>query len=477
MKRIITAVLCIVLMILPFAALGYTAFGKIPVQYDETFMGEFSEKHERLKTIESPKIILVGGSNLAFGVDSSLLEEYTGMPVVNYGLYANLGTKVMLDMSRKYIGQGDIVVICPETNEQTYSLYYNADSILQAYDSDPSMLLDAKITNAGKLIGALPSFASNKLSFYLSDTKPSSADIYAKESFDEYGDIYVERKFNEMRSDYDTAMPINISTEIIGDGFISYLNSYAQSATKKGAQVFFSFSPMNSRAVKSNDAQKEEFYRYLGENLDFPIISDINDYILESAYFYDTNFHLNTRGAKFRSALLADDIRRACGMTDFVETIKYTSISRPENYFGDQEDKDDENAKYFTFEKTSSGLTITGLTDDGKKQTTLTVPKYSEGAAVTELAGGALSQSGVLKTLIVPEDSNLETFGEKAFDGCKMLKRIELYLLPSKITAHAKAFEGMNSDCLIYVPEENFGVFTGDYFWGGMMRYVAKLGE
>ncbi len=476
MKKIICTVLCVILVILPFAAIGYTAFGKIPTQYDGTFMGEFSEKHERLKTVEGPRIILVGGSNLAFGVDSALLEEYTGLSVVNYGLYANLGTKVMLDMSAKYIGEGDIVVICPETNEQTYSLYYNADSILQAYDSDPSMFLDAKITNAGKLIGGLPAFAANKLKFHLSGTKPSSQDIYAKESFDEYGDIFVERKFNEMRSDYDTAMPINISTDIIGDGFVDYLNSYAKKAQDRGAEVYFSFSPMNVRAVKSSDEQKEEFYRYLGESLDFSVISDIDDYILESAYFYDTNFHLNTRGAKLRTALLADDIRRACGMTDFVETIKYTAIERPDDYFGEEE-KTDENAKYFTFEKTASGIIITGLTDEGKKQTSLTVPQSFDGTAVTELAGGALSQSDVLEVLVVPENSNLETFGEKAFDGCKKLKKVELHLLPGKISAHAGAFEGMNQNCFIYVPEENFGVFTGDYFWGGMMKYVRQIGE
>lgn len=476
MKKTIVAFLCIILVILPFAAISYTAFGKIPAQYDETFMGEFSQKHELLKTVEGPRIVLVGGSNLAFGVDSELLEKYTELPVVNYGLYANLGTKVMLDMSQKYIRNGDIVIICPEMNEQTYSLYYNADSILQAYDSDPSMIYDAKITNAGKLFGALPSFASNKLSFYQSGKKPSSAGIYAKESFDEFGDIYVERKFNEMRSDYDTAMPINISTDIIGDGFVNYLNNYAKKAQDKGAQVYFSFSPMNARAVKSDDVSKEEFYRYLGENLDFPIISDIDDYILESAYFYDTNFHLNTRGAKLRTALLADDIRRACGMTDYVETIKYSAIERPEDYFAEDK-KADENSKYFTYEKTASGLIITGLTDEGKNQKTLIVPNNSDGTAVTELSGGALAQSGVLEVFVIPETSKLGTIGEKAFDGCKKLRRIELYLLPDMISAHAEAFEGMASGCYIYVPEENFGVFTGDYFWGGRMKYVRMIGE
>ena len=41
------------------------------------------------------------------------------MPVVNFGLYANLGTKLMLDLSRSGIGAGDVIVVAPEMNEQT----------------------------------------------------------------------------------------------------------------------------------------------------------------------------------------------------------------------------------------------------------------------------------------------------------------------------------------------------------------------
>ena len=33
------------------------------------------------------------------------------MPVVNFGLYANLGTKYMLDIAKDFIGKDDIVII------------------------------------------------------------------------------------------------------------------------------------------------------------------------------------------------------------------------------------------------------------------------------------------------------------------------------------------------------------------------------
>ena len=79
-----------------------------PAQFDNTFLGELSCKIERLESIDQPKIIVVGGSSVAFGLRSDIMEQQLGMPVVNFGLYASLGTKLMVDLSKANIGEGDI---------------------------------------------------------------------------------------------------------------------------------------------------------------------------------------------------------------------------------------------------------------------------------------------------------------------------------------------------------------------------------
>lgn len=477
MRKSIFAVLCAVLILLPFPVLAYTALIATPPQYDETFLGELGEKHERLKSIEGEKAVLIGGSSLAFGVDSALLEEYIGMPVVNYGLYAAIGTKAMLDLSEKYIGDGDIVVICPEVEEQTYSLYYNGESMLQAADGNIPLLLDAGFDNYGKLAATLPSFSKSKRAFYKSGSKPGASGIYSKDSFDEYGDVYVERKYNEMPRNYDSAMPMRISTEIIGDGFIDYLNGYASKMERRGARVYFSFSPINKNAVASTNTEKEEFYKFLGENLDFPIISGIDKYILDSAYFYDTNFHLNTRGAKLRTALLADDILRETGQPEFVETVKYSAPKRPENYFDKDEtggDVENGDAECFEYTKTEGGYIVSGLTEKGVKQEKLVIPSAVDGTAVIEIGSEAFAASKVLETVVIPANTKLATISNRAFAGCGTLRRIENNAEPSKLTASSEAFDGMNGSCFVYVPSENYGAFAGDYFWGGMMKYVKE---
>jgi hypothetical protein len=81
------------------------------------------------------------------------MEEMLGMPVVNFGLYATLGTKLMLDLSREYINEGDIIVIAPETDAQTYSLFFNAEAAWQAADGELSLLPKIAKENFSSMIG------------------------------------------------------------------------------------------------------------------------------------------------------------------------------------------------------------------------------------------------------------------------------------------------------------------------------------
>ena len=122
-------------VLIPFGAiLGISAFAK-PV-YGQTFLGELAPKYERLNAIDEPKVIIVGGSSVAFGLDSALLEEQISMPVVNFGLYATLGTKIMMDLSKANINEGDIVVLAPEMDSQT----------LEGLDTTMKIITPGKIT-------------------------------------------------------------------------------------------------------------------------------------------------------------------------------------------------------------------------------------------------------------------------------------------------------------------------------------------
>ena len=80
-------------------------------QYLNNYQAALIDKNERLCSIDGPKIVLVGNSNLAFGIDSRALEEAFGMPVVNMGMHGGLGNAFNEQAAVQNVCKGDIVIL------------------------------------------------------------------------------------------------------------------------------------------------------------------------------------------------------------------------------------------------------------------------------------------------------------------------------------------------------------------------------
>ena len=74
-------------------------FNMLP-QYENGYCASLIDKVNRLKSINEPKIVLLGNSNLAFGIDSKMLEESMNMPVVNMGLHGGDGNAFHEEMAK-----------------------------------------------------------------------------------------------------------------------------------------------------------------------------------------------------------------------------------------------------------------------------------------------------------------------------------------------------------------------------------------
>ena len=111
--RLLTAKLAIVLVPVAVTCYLILVLADIVSGGNDYILADL-EKYNRLATILSPKLVLVGGSATAFGIDSSRLEKSLGMPVVNMSLHAAVGLKFMLYDVVERIANGDIVIVMPE---------------------------------------------------------------------------------------------------------------------------------------------------------------------------------------------------------------------------------------------------------------------------------------------------------------------------------------------------------------------------
>ena len=138
------------------------AFG-LPSVYEDTFLGEMKYKIKRLKETDGKRIVLIGGSGVPFGVRSDLIEKYLPeYKVVDFGMYASLGSDVMLDFAKARINQGDIIIFMPEQHEQTLSMYYNGASLWQALDGDYQSYWLLSKEKRERLVGDLFKFSQDK---------------------------------------------------------------------------------------------------------------------------------------------------------------------------------------------------------------------------------------------------------------------------------------------------------------------------
>lgn len=288
----------------------------MPSVFDESYYGELYEMYSRLKKTKEKKMVILGSSSVAFGLDTELLEQelhHVGLnyTVCSFGLYGALGTKIMLDLSKDYINKEDIVIFAPEYIEQELSLYFSCEHTWKAMDGHFEMLSKLDKDNRKTMIGNYPKFVSEKQKYLKDGIKAKTNDIYNKSSFNDKCNLVYERKFNEMDGGFDQNSLIKLDESIFDQNFISYVNDYANHVRKQKAEIYYAFSPMNAIAFDRFYTNEEiyNFYNFIQDSFNFRVIGNINDYIMEHEWFYDSNVHLNSSGAIVRTSQLLDDIK------------------------------------------------------------------------------------------------------------------------------------------------------------------------
>ena len=391
----------------------------LPPQYSESFLGQLKAKCARLKQEQGKRIVLVGGSSVAFGCDSRMIAEtFSEYGVVNFGMYAGLGSKVMLDLSEGDIHAGDIVILSPEQDAQTLSGYFNAEAMWQAADGDFSMLFCLKREDLGRMAGSFPKFAQEKFQYFINETKPAQDGVYSCGAFNAYGDIrYDLCSRNIMPLGYDANTMVHYTKEILDDTFVRYMNAYAKKLRGKGASVWYRFCPVNALAADPA-SEVAAYYEMLSEKLDFPVIGNPADSIMEPEWFYDTNFHLNACGKMVHTVQLIKDIKAMLG--DSTDT-KPALVSKPAMAYANE--------------------------GEGRGSI-LEADRYR----------------GNSKVEMVTVEERICQIEDYAFDGCTSLRAIIMENEnPSACMAGKHLLDG--TDAFIYVPDEALSAYRINYFW------------
>jgi len=268
-----------------------------------TFIAAIIDKDENLKRTVSPKIIFVGGSNLAFGLNSQLVEQQFGMPVVNLGLHGILGLNFILEQAKSNINAGDVVIVCPEYEMLTQIPDGGISSweLAEAFFVSPRIF---KYVVSFKQIG--PIFTSfrllldehRKMLFKPKDYLKEINAIYRRDGFNRYGDMTLHLPLgSEYHGDNKTG--------IGGDEYdlkraVTLLNSFNSYVLSRQAKVFLLPPPYPSSAF-SVGAGYSEMYARLKQSLKISILASPKQFFFPDQYFYDHVYHLTAQGREVRT--------------------------------------------------------------------------------------------------------------------------------------------------------------------------------
>lgn len=281
---------------------------RIPPQFADTYDAAAIDKYKLLMNTESPKMIMIAGSNFAFGLDSGKISEEFHMPVVNLGLHAGIKPHFNLEMAGKNIGAGDIIVIGLEYGEY-YEREIDVPTALTTVENYEQLWEFISYVDYPRIFqGYISNYGILKIDRYLHGAPPAQG-VYSRASFNEYGDIEYDRPEN-LRVPSEITPEVTFDADEISDNVIREMNRFYEYAREQGAQVYLTYPSLDKLAVMSDERQRKEFAETLDEQIDFPVISDMETYIMDTEFFYNSDYHLNDRGREIRTRNLINDLKK-----------------------------------------------------------------------------------------------------------------------------------------------------------------------
>lgn len=274
-----------------------------------TILGALPEKHKHLESVQGKKIILLGGSNVSFGIDSKTIQDSFKIPVINMGVHAGLGLEFILNDIKNYIKKGDIIILMPEYEHfYTDNYYGEMELVSYIFDVDPSSQKTIETRQWPHLIKYLPTYSAKKIKNYIPSLLSKSLpaiDIYHKESFNEYGDAYLHwtlpnQPFIEAKQ--------NTGKEKIYNEVIEQIKLFKSQAEKNNIH-FYIFPPVideisyDHQAAMINEIVKE----LKNNNLAFEV-NPIN-YKYQKDLFFNSYYHLNKKGVDIRTKQFIHDLK------------------------------------------------------------------------------------------------------------------------------------------------------------------------
>lgn len=267
------------------------------------------DKQMLLQRTGCPRLILVGGSNLSFGIDSKKIHDSLSINVINTAIQAGYGLEFILEYISPYIKDGDTIILAPE-----YELFLgkgtlgNSRTLLQAIDAIPSIFSLLSLREVLSLPKAIPKYSLWKISIYLqsfvkSKVASKETGLYERRSFNSFGDVdaHWNKPSQIIKS---TALEGNFNPVAL-----KILKDFRKIIEMKNGRLYMSYPSLNYGSYKLSEVKIRIVEQELIKN-NFVILGNPERYSFPDKLYFNTCYHLNKKGVDIRTELLVQDLKK-----------------------------------------------------------------------------------------------------------------------------------------------------------------------
>jgi len=280
-----------------------------PESFAGTYLNMIVRQYDYYRSIKEPgKILVVGGSSIACGIDLDVMEMKTGRPCAEMGVHLGMGISFLLEASKSNLHSGDVVII--EFYDEPFEEIYKPGLILAGIGKRADMYRYFLPRDWIDVAIEYPKYVTKS---YFYNVIPFLNERYAGSSFDERGCMTALR---ERKNGIDLNHIVQIhgekqrfSIDSLSKEYLEVLNNYVDYCKSKNVAVFFTHTPYFDEILDLHDGDIARFDDLFSSKLHAPLITSLEDSIYSGEYIWDHIHHLTTEGAKIRSERLAEALK------------------------------------------------------------------------------------------------------------------------------------------------------------------------
>ncbi|MDD2923139.1 MAG: hypothetical protein PHQ36_12710 [Anaerolineales bacterium] len=268
------------------------------------YLAAARDKHRLLYSVASPRIILAGGSNVAFSIDSAKILERFHVPVVNMGLHVDMGLRYMLNEIAPALRDGDVVLIFPEYEHFSgLPLDGRPLELGSAIKFCPECI--SGITTPTQLFNVAVGMVQTAEGDILRGIKNSKSHekIYLRQGFDQNGDMVAHlRQSDKLKPNNH----VSVITALSPNSAINLLNLFYQTHRADNVQIFVIFPAIPVTEYENQEKDFVALYNLLSAEIEIPILGVPQDFLYPEDFFYDTVYHMNRVGREAHTKDIID---------------------------------------------------------------------------------------------------------------------------------------------------------------------------